>query len=126
VDQARAAAAATPIKFGLGTVIMGVAFLAFLPWAGGTGNTTPLLGLVGILLLFTIAELLLSPVGLSLSTKLAPEAFRTQMVALNFLSVGLGTAMAGSLAKYYGVNHEGAYFATIGGIAVLFGFLLLG
>jgi POT family proton-dependent oligopeptide transporter len=78
---------------------MGLAFLTFLPWAGGTDNTTPLLALGGILLLFTIAELLLSPVGLSLSTKLAPEAFRTQMVALNFLSIALGTAAAGSLAS---------------------------
>jgi POT family proton-dependent oligopeptide transporter len=114
----------TPVKFALGTTIMGVAFLLFLLWAGGTGNSTPLLGLVGILLLFTIAELLLSPVGLSLSTKLAPRAFRTQMVALNFLSIALGTAAAGSLAKYYDVDSEGPYFSLIGGAAVLFGLLL--
>ncbi|HET9144006.1 peptide MFS transporter [Actinophytocola sp.] len=114
----------TPIKFALGTVVMGLAFLAFLPWAGGEGNTTPLLALVFILLLFTIAELLLSPVGLSLSTKLAPAAFRTQMVALNFLSVALGTAMAGSLAKYYSPDNEGAYFLVVGGVAVLFGIVL--
>jgi proton-dependent oligopeptide transporter, POT family len=114
----------TPVKFALGTAIMGLAFLAFLPWAGATGNTTPLLALVGILLLFTVAELLLSPVGLSLSTKLAPEAFRTQMVALNFLSIALGTAAAGSLAKYYDVDNEGPYFAIVGGVAVVFGLLL--
>jgi POT family proton-dependent oligopeptide transporter len=114
----------TPIKFALGTAVMGLAFLSFLPWAGGEGNTTPLIALVFILLLFTIAELLLSPVGLSLSTKLAPEAFRTQMVALNFLSVALGTAMAGSLAKYYSPDNEGPYFLIVGGIAVVFGILL--
>jgi POT family proton-dependent oligopeptide transporter len=114
----------TPIKFALGTVVMGLAFLTFLPWAGGKGNTTPLLALVFILLLFTFAELLLSPVGLSLSTKLAPAAFKTQMVALNFLSIALGTAMAGSLAKYYDVDNEAPYFAVIGGVAVLFGLVL--
>jgi proton-dependent oligopeptide transporter, POT family len=42
---------------------------------------------------FTLAELLLSPVGLSVTTKLAPEAFHTQMVALCYLSVSLGTAI---------------------------------
>jgi POT family proton-dependent oligopeptide transporter len=114
----------TPIKFAFGTVVMGLAFLVFLPWAGGHGNTTPLLALVFILLLFTIAELSLSPVGLSLSTKLAPKAFRTQMVALNFLSIALGTAAAGSLAKYYDPAHEAPYFAVVGGAAVLFGILL--
>ncbi|MEV4313073.1 oligopeptide:H+ symporter [Actinocrispum sp. NPDC049592] len=114
----------TPIKFALGTIVMGLAFLTFLPMSGSSGNTTPLLMLVLILLLFTIAELLLSPVGLSLSTKLAPEAFRTQMVALNFLSIALGTAMAGSLAKYYNVDNEAPYFAIVGGTAVLFGVIL--
>jgi len=114
----------SPVKFALGTVVMGLAFLAFLPWSGGSGNTTPLLALVAILLLFTIAELLLSPVGLSLATKLAPTAFRTQMVALNFLSIALGTALAGTLANYYDPDHEVPYFLTVGGIAVVFGVLL--
>lgn len=113
-----------PVKFALGTVIMGLAFLMFLPFAGGTGNTTPLLMLVLILLTFSVAELLLSPVGLSLSTKLAPQAFRTQMVALNFLSVALGTATAGALARYYSVDNEAAYFSVVGGAAVAFGVLL--
>ena len=31
----------------------------------------------------------------------APEAFRCQMVALFFLSISLGTALSGALAKYY-------------------------
>ncbi|MEU3648858.1 oligopeptide:H+ symporter [Lentzea sp. NPDC034063] len=113
-----------PVKFALGTVIMGVAFLMFLPFATGTGNTTPLLMLVLILLTFSVAELLLSPVGLSLSTKLAPKAFRTQMVALNFLSIALGTATAGALASYYSVDNEAAYFSAVGGTAVVFGVLL--
>ncbi|HEY0454677.1 peptide MFS transporter [Actinophytocola sp.] len=114
----------TPMKFALGTIIAGLAFLLFLPWSGNTGNTTPLYALVLILLLFTIAELLLSPVGLSLATKLAPEAFRTQMVALNFLSVALGTAAAGFFARYYSPADEAPYFLVVGGAAVVFGVLL--
>ncbi|GLZ42270.1 oligopeptide:H+ symporter [Actinokineospora sp. NBRC 105648] len=115
----------SPVKFALGTIVMGLAFLGFLTVSGGGANSTPLLALVLILLLFTIAELLLSPVGLSLSTKLAPKAFRTQMVALNFLSIALGTATAGALAKFYNAEAEAAYFTTIGGGAIVFGFLIL-
>lgn len=114
----------SPVKFALGTTVMGLAFLMFLLWSGGTGNSTPLLALVVILLLFTVAELMLSPVGLSLATKLAPQAFRTQMVALNFLSIALGTAVAGSLAKYYDPDDEAPYFLAVGGAAVVFGVLL--
>ncbi|MFI5695545.1 peptide MFS transporter [Kribbella sp. NPDC051586] len=114
----------TPIKFSAGLAVMGIAFLLFLTMAGGGPNSAPLLGLAGILLVFTIAELLLSPVGLSLSTKLAPEAFRTQMVALFFLSVALGTAMSGVLAKLYSTDHETPYFGVIGGVALALGGLL--
>jgi POT family proton-dependent oligopeptide transporter len=115
----------TPIKFSAGLAVMGVAFLLFLTMAGGGPNSAPLLGLAGILLVFTIAELLISPVGLSLSTKLAPEAFRTQMVALFFLSVALGTALSGVLAKFYSTDHESAYFGVIGGVALVLGGLLV-
>src|SRR6195952_1734458 len=97
----------TPIKFAAGTVIMGLAFFLFLFWAGGGKNSTPLLAIIGILLVFTVAELLISPVGLSVTTKLAPRSFRAQMVALYFLSVALGTAMAGQLAKLYQPATEG-------------------
>ncbi|MCY1139647.1 peptide MFS transporter [Actinoplanes sp. Pm04-4] len=113
----------TPVKFAAGTAIMGVAFLLFLPFAGT--ESVPLLGLTGILLVFTIAELLLSPVGLSLTTKLAPEAFRTQMVALFFLSIALGTALSGTLAGYYSEDNEVPYFGILGAIAIVLGGALL-
>lgn len=115
----------TPLKFALGVIIMGVAFLLFLPFAGGGKDSTPLLAMVGIILVFTIAELLLSPVGLSVATKLAPEAFHTQMVALFFLSVSLGTAISGWLATYYDPDNEVPYFSILGGIAIAVGLALL-
>jgi POT family proton-dependent oligopeptide transporter len=115
----------TPAKFAAGTVIMGIAFLLFLPFSGGGPNSAPLLGLTGVLFVFTIAELLLSPVGLSVTTKLSPDAFRTQMVALFFLSVALGTAMSGVLAGYYDENHEVPYFGILGAVAIAVGLILL-
>jgi proton-dependent oligopeptide transporter, POT family len=66
-------------------------------------------------------RMLLSPIGLSVTTKLAPEAFRAQMMALCFFSVGLGTSMSGVLARYYDPAHEFAYFGIIGAVAVLAG-----
>ncbi|AWB85315.1 peptide MFS transporter [Mycetocola zhujimingii] len=114
----------TPLKFAAGTAIMGAAFLLFLPFAGGAANSTPLLAMVGILFVFTVAELLLSPVGLSVATKLAPEPFRTQMVALFFLSVALGSAVSGLLAEWYLTVNESLYFGLLGGIAIAIGVIL--
>jgi POT family proton-dependent oligopeptide transporter len=105
------------LKFSIGLFVMGLAFLAFIPLAGG--GKTPLLALVGILLLFTLAELFLSPIGLSVTTKLAPQAFHTQMVALFFLSVSLGTTLAGILAGLYNPADELPYFTGIGGTAMV-------
>ena len=113
------------MKFGLAAIVMGAAFLLFLPFAGGGENSTPLLAIVGILFVFTVAELLLSPVGLSVTTKLAPEAFHTQMVALFFLSVSLGTAISGQLATLYNPDDEVPYFSSFGLIAIAVGVVLL-
>ncbi len=115
----------TPIKFAMGVIVMGVAFLLFIPMASTVPNSAPLLGLVGVLFTFTVAELLISPVSLSLATKLAPAVFRTQMVALLFLSIALGTAMAGVLAEFYSDDKQVPYFGVLGGIAIAVGLLLL-
>ncbi|MER6974781.1 oligopeptide:H+ symporter [Nocardioides sp. NPDC000445] len=114
----------TPVKFAIGTILMGIAFWVFLLMPSGE-HTVPLIGLAFILLLFTLAELLLSPVGLSLATKLAPERFRTQMMALFFLSVALGTAMSGRLAEFYDVSDDSGFFWWVGLASVVVGVLLL-
>ncbi|MFB7249784.1 peptide MFS transporter [Microbacterium sp. NPDC056234] len=118
-------APSAPVKFALGAMIMGAAFLLFLPWANGDANSTPLPAIIVILLVFTVAELFISPPGLSVTTKLAPERFHTQMVALYFLSVALGTAIAGWLAQFYDPDDEVPYFTIIGGIAIAIGIALL-
>ncbi|WP_309070127.1 peptide MFS transporter [Arthrobacter sp.] len=114
----------SPLKFALGLVFMGVAFLLFIPFSGGGPNSTPLIALVVILLFFTWAELFLSPIGLSVATKLAPSVFRTQMVALFFLSISLGTTLAGILAGYYNQDNEVPYFSFSGITAIVLGIAL--
>ncbi|GAA4366234.1 peptide MFS transporter [Paeniglutamicibacter cryotolerans] len=107
----------TAIKFSLSLAIVGLAFLTFIPLE--SLEKTPLMALVGILFLCTLAELLLSPIGQSVTTKLAPAAFGTQMVALFFLSISLGTTLAGILAGYYVPGNEIPYFLALGGTAIV-------
>lgn len=114
----------TPRKFAYGVIGMGLAFLLFLTLAGTEGRSVPALAVVAIMGAFAVSELLLSPIGLSVTTQLAPNAFRAQMMALYFFSVGLGTAMSGVLSRYYDQGHEFAYFGIIGGAAVLVGLIV--
>jgi POT family proton-dependent oligopeptide transporter len=116
---------ATPYKFAAAAIVMGLAFLLFIPFSGTGEHGTPLIALVGTLFVFTIAELLLSPVGLSLSTKLAPRVFQTQMVALFFLSIALGTAISGILAGFYDEKNEPPYFGISGFVAIAVGGVLI-
>lgn len=112
----------TPRKFAYGVIGMGLAFLCFIPVAGI--SSVPALLVMAILGVFAVSELLLSPIGLSVTTKLAPDAFRAQMMALYFFSVGLGTAMSGVLAGYYDAAHESTYFGVLGGVAVAAGVIV--
>ncbi|WP_189213508.1 peptide MFS transporter [Actinokineospora fastidiosa] len=115
----------TPIKFGMGVAAMGVAFLvmALMGFTKGDGVVNPLL-LVLVLVIFVLGELCLSPVGLSLSTKLAPRAFGAQMVALFYLSIALGSSVAGALAEYYTKDSEPAYFGLLGLGALVIGAIM--
>lgn len=111
----------TPRKFAYGVAGMGLAFLCFVPLAGVSGRSVPALLVMAIMAVFAVSELMISPIGLSVTTKLAPEAFRAQMMALYFFSVGLGTALSGVLARYYDPAHEVAYFGILGVVAVAAG-----
>ena len=114
----------TPRKFAYGVIGMGVAFLLFLPFAGTTGKAVPALLVAAVLAAFAVSELMLSPIGLSVTTKLAPQAFRAQMMALYFFSVGLGTSMSGVLAGYYDPAKEFAYFGILGAVAIAVGLVV--
>ncbi|MCP2291070.1 peptide MFS transporter [Nocardia amikacinitolerans] len=117
-------APSTPRKFALGVVGMGVSFLLFVPLAGFDDKAVPALAVLVIMAGFAVSELLLSPIGLAVTTQLAPEAFRAQMMALYFFSVGIGTSMSGVLARFYAPEHEVAYFGITGAVAIAVGLIV--
>ncbi|WP_433491716.1 peptide MFS transporter [Nocardia grenadensis] len=119
-------APSTPRKFALGVVGMGTAFLLFVPLAGTSGRSVPALAVLCIMAVFAVSELLISPIGLAVSTQLAPEHFRAQTMALYFLSVALGTTLSGVLARFYSPDNEFAYFGITGSVAIAAGAVIAG
>lgn len=108
-------------KFSMALVVIGGALLLFLPFAGGGANSTPMWAMVLILFLFTMGELMLSPVGNSMATRLAPKAFPTRMFGLWLLSISLGTSLSGSLAAFYNPEDPSAertYFVAMFAVMV--------
>ena len=85
-------------KFALGMLLAAAGF-ALMIFASKSiltneGGLASPLWLVGSLLLLTLGELALSPVGLSAMTKLAPKGMQGQMMGLFFASVALGNLVA--------------------------------
>ncbi|WP_462418803.1 peptide MFS transporter [Kytococcus sp. Marseille-QA3725] len=116
----------TAMKIAMGVAIAGISFL-LLGWAAVTfpGATSPVWVLAGVFVIQTIGELCLSPVGLSATTSLAPKAFASQAMALWFLSSATGQSIAAQLIRAMEGMRDAAFFFTTGGIAVVFGLLLL-
>src|SRR5690625_3951291 len=113
----------TPVKFSLGIMFMGAAFLIFLPMVGTAA--VPVLWVALIMVVATMGALMLAPVGLSLSTKLAPKAYPVIMLGLFYLSPALGTALSGSLAGFYSEENEAPYFGILGAVTIAIGLALL-
>lgn len=90
---------------------------------GTSGRVSPF-WLVGSWFIVEIAEMLISPIGLSVTTKLAPNAYRSEMMSMWFLADAAGQAINSQIVKYYSASTEIPYFLVIGGVSILFGILM--
>jgi len=90
----------SPMKFffGLFGVAAGFFVMYFAAKIAASGAMAAPTWLIFTYLFHTWGELSLSPVGLSLTTKLAPKAYQGQMMGVWFLSVSLGNLLAGLIA----------------------------
>ncbi|HSK13438.1 MAG TPA: oligopeptide:H+ symporter, partial [Phnomibacter sp.] len=88
-----------PVKFGLGLILLGLGFVVmfFANQKASGGNLVSPLWLVMVYLLHTVGELFLSPIGLSMITKLSPPKIVSLMMGLWFTSIALANYMAGIL-----------------------------
>ncbi|MBS0206273.1 MAG: peptide MFS transporter [Planctomycetes bacterium] len=105
----------TAIKFSLGLLQLGLGFGAF--WLGT--KTCSSHGIVGVgwlligYMLHTTGELCLSPVGLSMVTRLSPVRMVSTVMGAWFLATAFSNYLAGLIAMLTGVGHEGGGESTI-------------
>ncbi|WP_188193980.1 peptide MFS transporter [Nonomuraea sp. SYSU D8015] len=116
----------TPQKFGFALITIGLSFVVMAIAAGlaGAGRVS-VWWLVLVYLIQVFGELALSPVGVSVTTKLAPEAFKGQMLGVWFIAVSVGDAVGGQTGRLNRVLSEPAYYLVLAGMAVVAGVALL-
>ncbi len=92
----------TPVKFALGLIQVGLGFfvLVFGAQFAGDDFKVPLIFLAVLYLLHTTGELFLSPVGLSMITKLSAARVVGLMMGVWFLSSSLAHIMAAIVARW--------------------------
>jgi POT family proton-dependent oligopeptide transporter len=95
----------SPGKFTIGLFFAGIAFvvIAFAATLAANGRVSPM-WLVVVYFLQTIGELCLSPVGLSTVTKLSPARMVGLMLGVWFLSISIGSYIAGLTTRLFQGN----------------------
>jgi POT family proton-dependent oligopeptide transporter len=80
--------------------------------------------IVGCLVVVSIAELMISPIGLSATTKLAPVKCASQMMALWFMADSLGQGLNGFFSRWFTDGGSAEFFFSYAGAALLLAIVL--
>jgi len=123
-----------PMKFAIGTILLGLGFFVF-PIGGvyAVDGMVPITVLLIVYLLHTLGELCLSPVGLSLVTKLAPKQVVGFVMGFWLLSSALAHLLGkfiaqetdtGSLSRQEALEQFNGVFTSVGIYAVIAGLVL--
>ena len=122
----------TPSKIAIGLLISALSTLvmvgAVYASSNGAMKVSPF-WLIGVYGVITLGELCLSPMGLSLVSKLSPPRFTALMMGGFFLSTSIGNKMSGVLAGlWYGYENKANFYLVNCGLllaATLGAFLML-
>jgi proton-dependent oligopeptide transporter, POT family len=124
----------TPLKMGVGMIILGLGFMFMLGAVGeriangdvaDEGNKAALMWLIMTYLLHTIGELCLSPVGLSVVTKLSPPKLASILMAVWMLSSSVANFIGGYLASIVETLGAGEVFTYIAIFVIICGLILV-
>lgn len=113
----------TPTKIGLGMVIAGLSSLTMVFAIKSTNiylDKTSMTWLLSTYGIFTVAELLISPIGLSMVSKLAPARFTALMMGAWFLINSIAGKISGMMAGYWDkFDNKGNYFLILFVLALI-------
>ena len=131
----------TPLKMGLGLIVLGIGFWFMLIagfqrgaiWQGGLNIVdnadatikASMIWMILTYLLHTIGELSLSPVGLSIVTKLSPARFASLFMGVWIMAAAFANMLAGLISSYVVELGASTVFASISAFVMVLGILMV-
>ena len=126
-QEKRAREPSSIAKMALGCIMVGVSFIIMIlaaqasaqasVQAPGTHGRVSILWLTAFIFILTLGELYISPVGLSLVTKLAPARMASMLMGAWFLSSFAGNYLSGLLGSLWGKMPKETFFLIMSIIA---------
>ena len=118
----------TPVKMAMGLILLGLGFIILAIGQGlaeksALGKVGPL-WLVAVYIVHTLGELCLSPVGLSMVTKLAPTRVAAMMMGVWYLANAAANKLAGQMESILSDYHIPLYW-FLGASSIGAGIVLL-
>lgn len=116
----------SPAKFTLALVFAGLAFAILIPPAAAAthGAQAAMWWLMATYFLQTLGELLLSPIGLSAMSKLAPERAAGFMMGIWFLSTSIGNWLSGKAASLTASMPMVTVFEAVAAFSLIAAFIM--
>jgi POT family proton-dependent oligopeptide transporter len=116
----------TVVKMALGCFTLGLANLIMVAAAWqAAGDEASWVWLLGYFLVLTIGELYLSPISLSLVSKVAPARMVSMMMGVWLATSFTGNFMAGWLGSFWSGMDKTMFFLMIAGISMVAGAIIL-
>ena len=116
----------TPAKMGIGMFLVAAAYMIMdqaAPSGGDTGRVSPW-WLISAYAVITLGELMLSPMGLSLVSKVAPIRLRGVMMGGWFAATAVGNYLVGTIGVKWTVWTHSKFFFVVAIMSAAVGMLL--
>lgn len=119
----------TPMKVAMGMIIAGLSSLTMYFAVKSTNiyiDKPSMVWLLSTYGIFSVGELLISPIGLSMVSKLAPARFTALMMGAFFLNNSIGGKISGMMAGYWDkFDDKGNYFLILFAMSLVAATMLL-
>lgn len=110
-------------KMGVGCILCGCAYIVMILAAQAVppDQRGSVMWLIGTTFIFTVGELYLSPIGLSLVVQVAPKPIISTMMGMWFMSSFFGNYMTGYLGTFYEKMPKDSFFMMLFGLGLAAG-----